>query len=93
MIAYGRGGALETVIDAHNPTGRSPTGLFFYEQSAFSIKNAVIDFENIYEKFNLLAIHEHAQTFSIQSFKDAFQHEINKALTEIGSDGSPVIEK
>jgi glycosyltransferase involved in cell wall biosynthesis len=80
VIAYGRGGALETVVDSRHSPERAPTGLFFYEQTALSIKNAVLEFENSYEKFNLLAIHEHAQSFSIEAFKNALKREIDSAL-------------
>ncbi|HDQ5286845.1 TPA: glycosyltransferase family 4 protein, partial [Raoultella ornithinolytica] len=47
IIAYGKGGALETV----RPYGVSnPTGIFFYEQKVTSIIKAVNDFESIQEK-------------------------------------------
>jgi glycosyltransferase involved in cell wall biosynthesis len=44
VIAYGKGGALETVIDIrHNP--QLGTGLLFQEQSSMSIEKAVTDWE------------------------------------------------
>jgi glycosyltransferase involved in cell wall biosynthesis len=47
VIAYGRGGALETIVDADNVAGEAPTGLFFYEQSAAAIVDAVERFEKL----------------------------------------------
>lgn len=43
VIAYGRGGALETVIESHDPT--FGTGLFFMEQSVPAIVDAIARFE------------------------------------------------
>ena len=47
VIAYGKGGALETVIGLNDAAQRPPTGLFFYEQTAASIVQAVQDFERL----------------------------------------------
>jgi glycosyltransferase involved in cell wall biosynthesis len=43
VIAYGKGGALETVVDLDS--GLAPTGVFFEEQSVAAIVNAVERFE------------------------------------------------
>lgn len=44
VIAYGKGGALETVIGLEEKTG--PTGVFFKEQTTHSLINAVKEFED-----------------------------------------------
>lgn len=63
VIAYGRGGALETVVD-----GR--TGLFFEEQSVDALVAAVQRFESMGSVFrDRTAIRAHAQGFSTESFK------------------------
>jgi glycosyltransferase involved in cell wall biosynthesis len=63
VIAFGKGGALETVAE-------NQTGVFFEEQSAQKIIEAVIAFEEI--KFDPKIIREHALQFS----KERFENEI-----------------
>ena len=79
VIAYGKGGALETVIPIDR-LGMAPTGIFFHEQNAESIIQAVQDFEANISKFIPNEIHNHAQYFAIPQFKEKFQLEINKTI-------------
>jgi len=67
VIAYGRGGALETVEDGK-------TGIFFDEQSADCIIKTVDRFEKM--NFDATYIHNYAQKFS----KDTFKHNFYKFL-------------
>lgn len=67
VIAYGKGGALETVVDKE-------TGTFFYEQTVESLKRAIENFEQI--DFMDRAIYEHARKFS----KDLFKKRIRKCI-------------
>ncbi len=60
VIAYGKGGALETVVN-------KKTGLFFGEQTVESIKRAVNDFEKL--RLNHNTIRSHAETFSEDVFR------------------------
>ncbi|MWB93805.1 glycosyltransferase [Flavobacterium sp. GA093] len=60
VIAFAKGGALETVI-------KNQTGVFFEEQSAQQIKEAVLTFEKL--KFEPKTIREHATKFSKQRFE------------------------
>jgi glycosyltransferase involved in cell wall biosynthesis len=78
VLAFGRGGALETV----RPPGGvlPPTGMFFQEQSASAICAAVRDFEAASSAFDPVAICHHAQAFSIESFKTEFSTQVNDAL-------------
>jgi len=63
VIAYGRGGALETVIDGQ-------TGIFFDDQSTDALVAAVERFEAMGSQFeDRAAIRAHAQRFSTESFK------------------------
>lgn len=64
VIAYGRGGALETVIEGE-------TGLFFHEHSVDSIREAVRRFDPLREKLDPLRIRRNAERFSVQRFRDA----------------------
>ena len=78
VLAFGRGGALETV----RPPGGMlpPTGMFFREQSASAICAAIRDFEAASSAFDPVAICHHAQAFSIESFKTEFSTQVNDAL-------------
>jgi glycosyltransferase involved in cell wall biosynthesis len=71
VIAYGKGGSLETVID-------NKTGVFFYEQSVEAIVNAIKYFEENAALFNHTEIAEHAQTFSLAMFKKQFTTYLEK---------------
>ena len=62
VIAYGRGGSLETVKEG-------VTGLFFYEQTVDSIIDAVERFEKLETPFDPKIIRNHAETFSEERFK------------------------
>jgi glycosyltransferase involved in cell wall biosynthesis len=62
VIAFGRGGALETVVDGE-------TGLFFSEQTPGSIAAAIERFESEPLLCDAPSIREHAQRFSIARFR------------------------
>jgi glycosyltransferase involved in cell wall biosynthesis len=53
VIAFGKGGALETVVGINQTTSAnfSPTGLFFYEQTPQALKEVILTFENMPDKF------------------------------------------
>jgi glycosyltransferase involved in cell wall biosynthesis len=76
IIAYAAGGALETVIDDHEP--RKRTGLFFAEQTVASLTDAVSRFENS-GKFLPEACRANAERFSQQNFIKAFS-DISESL-------------
>jgi len=70
VIAYKGGGALETVIDG-------VTGLFFPEQSAASLSDAVKRFESVAHCFRNNDMVENAQRFSKARFRKSFQEFVN----------------
>lgn len=72
VIAYGAGGALETVVD-------NETGLLFNEQSVSGLIAAIKRFENRAEKFDSLTLQAHAQAFSSTRFKDEFLNFVDYA--------------
>ena len=80
VIAYGRGGALETVI----PPGSNnhPTGIFFKEQHTRSLTEAIRDFEKIENEFNPQAIRAHAENFDRELFKKKFHEIVDGCLQE-----------
>ncbi|WP_414618975.1 glycosyltransferase [Calothrix sp. CCY 0018] len=70
-IAYGAGGALETVRDirTHGDTG---TGIFFQQQTEASLIEAVETFEAKAGKFNPEYARKHAAQFSKQMFASRY---------------------
>ncbi len=80
VLAFAKGGALETVIGLDDPAGRRPTGLFFNEQSARAIMDAVISFEKLSGVFDPGYIHTHASFFSIDNFKSRFAAQVDSAM-------------
>ena len=73
VIAYGRGGALETVIgldEGGDP--RAATGIFFDQQTAESLAGAIGRFEEIEREFSPECIRASAQRFSLERFKKEF---------------------
>ena len=82
VIAFGRGGALETVIDAGGCGGPdTATGIFFDEQTAESLCGAIKAFEKIETRFSPKSIRAHAQRFSTERFKQEFA---NFTLSSLG---------
>ncbi len=72
VIAFGRGGALETVIGglpASSFVPESSTGLFFAEQSAESLADAIRFFELNESRFSPAFIRRHAERFDVARFK------------------------
>ena len=75
VIAYGHGGARETVVE-----GR--TGLFFAEQTASSIVEAVEAFESHEYQFDPAAIRDHAEQFAPERFQRQFNAFVNHHLSK-----------
>jgi glycosyltransferase involved in cell wall biosynthesis len=79
VIAYGRGGALETVVphdDDRRAKGDIPTGLFFYEQSIDALIEAVERFVRIEKEFDPVSIRNHTMKWDIEIFKEAIKNNI-----------------
>ncbi|OSN08443.1 glycosyltransferase family 4 protein [Lonsdalea iberica] len=71
VIAFGKGGALETVL----PLGvDKPTGLFFEQQTAASLCQAVNDFEQLDGKLLAEDCRENALRFSVNRFQLEFDN-------------------
>lgn len=62
VIAYGRGGVTETVVDGE-------TGMFFKEQTPASLNAAVERFESMAATFEPELIRKHAEQFGIERFR------------------------
>jgi glycosyltransferase involved in cell wall biosynthesis len=77
VIAFGKGGALETVRDLSQA---QPTGMFFDEQSADAIVAAVDDFERNAASFCAKDCRANAERFSAAHFRERFVAHIERAL-------------
>ncbi|WP_456267957.1 glycosyltransferase family 4 protein [Kushneria sp. AK178] len=66
VIAYGRGGSLETVVEGQ-------TGTFLHEQTAISICDAVSTFEARQEPWSHETIRKNAERFSTERFQREFK--------------------
>lgn len=73
VIAYRRGGALDTVID-------NQTGLFFTDPTAQSLAAAVTRMEQNSSAFSPETIMRHADTFAKTAFKSRFAHTVEHLL-------------
>lgn len=78
VIAFGKGGALETVrgLDA---VGVEPTGVFFKEQLVASIVDAVQRFESNQAQFVPATIRHHAERFSVAQFRARYTSFVDRA--------------
>lgn len=61
VIAYGKGGCLETVVNGF-------TGIHFKEQTKECLRDCILEFETL-KSFDIDTIRQHAETFSIETFK------------------------
>ncbi|WP_027797464.1 glycosyltransferase family 4 protein [Paraburkholderia acidipaludis] len=78
VIAYGKGGALETVLE-----GARPTGLFFDEQSAEAIVAAVDAFEREPGRIRPEDCRANAERFSAARFREELFARVAQSVPEI----------
>ncbi len=71
VIAYGRGGALETVVDG-------VTGIFFKQQTVTSLCDAVQRFETKTASFDPVEIRAHAERFGVDRFRGEFSQLVER---------------
>lgn len=75
VIALGRGGALETVVEGE-------TGLFFKKQTTASLISAVKRFAKFEKSFNPQKAVERAKKFSVERYKREWKEFVEKSLLE-----------
>lgn len=80
VIAFGKGGSLETVVDSANPN--IATGLWFFEQTTEAIIDAVERFESLSSPISSKVCREHAERFSIDRFREEFTQYVNQRWNE-----------
>jgi glycosyltransferase involved in cell wall biosynthesis len=78
VIAFNKGGASETVSDNN-------TGILFNHQSPQSVKEAVLKFESIQDKFDPSIIRAHSMQFG----RNIFEEKIKQFIDEKSNDFFP----
>ncbi len=81
VIAYGRGGATETVVPLAESNGADPTGIWFEPQTPEALCEAVRRFEAHEALFHTEAIRKHAERFSAERFRREIARAIEETLT------------
>ena len=74
VIAFARGGALETVIE-------NETGVFFQEQTVESLRAAVLRFEAVDRGFDPWRIQRHAYAFGRERFRAAVLETVGRVMS------------
>jgi glycosyltransferase involved in cell wall biosynthesis len=82
VIAFGKGGALETVI-------LGETGIFFDEQTSENLQEAVRWFEAASERYDPVRIRGHAMRFSAQRFRREFAAHIEQEWERFQRETAP----
>jgi len=87
VIAYGRGGALETV--RASSTGEQldaaqSTGLFFAQPTAESLAEVMLEFERVEGRFSPAFIRQWAERFDTAHFRRAMSDYVTRKLEEHG---------
>lgn len=75
VIAYGKGGVRETVIDGE-------TGIFFEEQTAESLMHGVRQYEKKEDTFDPIMIRKSAERFNIKRFNKEFKKFVDEKIEE-----------
>ncbi|POF61982.1 glycosyl transferase family 1 [Novacetimonas maltaceti] len=80
LIVFGRGGACDIVRDGDDPHG--PTGVFFEEQEADAIMDAVGRFEAMRARITAAACRANAQRFSCDAFRQSMFRVVEQAMRD-----------
>lgn len=80
VIAYGKGGALETVIESPDP--ELATGVFFHQQTPEQIIDAVARFENLSVEISPITCRKNAEKFSKPRFAQEMKDFVLKVFSE-----------
>jgi len=81
VIAYGKGGALESVVPLGSP---GATGLHFMKQTPASLCDAVERFEDCSHAFTVAACRRNAERFGAADFRRRFIVEVLNAMAKAG---------
>ena len=81
VIAFKKGGALETVIENKEDISKS-SGLFFEKQDISTLQDVITYFEKIENDFDSIWIRKHAESFVEERFLYSFKQKINNLLLD-----------
>jgi len=87
VIAFGKGGVLETVVPACPTEGihtEHSSGVFFPEQTPEALMKAIRYFESVESRFDPAFIQVRARQFSLSRFESEMAEFIERALAEHG---------
>lgn len=79
VIAFRKGGALETVVENRDNISES-SGIFFNDQTKESLLEAIDFFEENMNQFDSLWIQNHARKFAEEQFLLHFESKVNRLL-------------
>jgi glycosyltransferase involved in cell wall biosynthesis len=79
VIAYGAGGALETVPYDENDIASS-SGIHFHEQTPEALNRAIEKFESVESQFDPELISERTERFAPEVFRAKFQSVVDRAM-------------
>jgi hypothetical protein len=88
VVAYGKGGSLETVRGYTDRGGRHPvkacdaTGIFFNEQTADAVVAAILRLEAVESEFSAQVIQRHARQFDTSIFIEKIRRYVADALAD-----------
>ncbi|WP_033316753.1 glycosyltransferase family 4 protein [Pontibacter roseus] len=78
IIAFGKGGACETVVDGK-------TGVLYQQQTVASLTQAIQRFETLAATFDPILIRANAEQFNIQNFKENLSAFVDSKTSQIVS--------
>lgn len=85
VLAFGKGGALETVQDGK-------TGLYFHDQTVSGLVHCIEEFERNGVAYSRQQIHDYSLNFSDEIFKGSFTNFLKDKLIECGQ-GQKISER
>lgn len=92
-IALGRGGVLDSVVPWPEvglvEPGKAPTGVFFHEERAQALGDAVRRFEKLEDRFDPGALRAHAELFDRKVAKRKLASFVDRALRVHRGEGLP----
>jgi len=81
VIAFGSGGATESVLPLGGSGDRAPTGLWFFPQTPAALAEAVRRFEGAASEFEPAAIRAHADRFAVPRYHRELRAAVADAMT------------
>jgi glycosyltransferase involved in cell wall biosynthesis len=84
VIAFGKGGALETVIgwDHTQKAKTNATGIFFYEQTPEALRKSILLFEEIRDQFDPHKCRDNVLRFDRPIYQQSMQNYIQSVMAE-----------